>query len=78
MIKNKKFPIAGATTYRPPELWLNHKSDICFLYGKNVGCLHKILVKQTGDQWSPLQNEYAFQINDIQKQEKSIIFNQQP
>ena len=24
----------GATIGRPPELWFNHKFDMCFLHGK--------------------------------------------
>ena len=47
----------GANCVRPPELWLNHKFDICFWYGKNIGCLYKILVKQTGEHSSPLQKQ---------------------
>ena len=39
--------------WSPAGLWLNNGFDICFLYGKNVGCLHKILVNATGDHWSP-------------------------
>ena len=26
----------GATIGRPPELWFNHKFDICFLYEKSL------------------------------------------
>ena len=26
----------GATNGRPPELWLNHKFDICFWYEKSL------------------------------------------
>ena len=32
MIENNEFFVysVGATIGRPPELWLNHKFDICF------------------------------------------------
>ena len=38
MIENKVFFVysVGATIGRPPKLWLNHKFDICFLYGKSL------------------------------------------
>ena len=50
MIENKEFFVysVGANCVRPPELWLNHKPDICFLYGKNIGCLREIPVNWSG------------------------------
>jgi len=73
MIKNNKFFVysVGATIGRPPKLWLNNGFDICFLYGKslfNSKTNGRIFFRlQAAVCRSPLQNEYAFQINESQK-----------
>ena len=38
MIENVGFSLysVGATIGRPSGLWLNHRFDVCFLYGKSL------------------------------------------
>ena len=43
--------------WSPAELWLNHKFDICFLYGKSLA--NKIPVKPMGGYFSDYRRQFA-------------------